>query len=94
MPLTIYLDMIGKGEAERISEGGSGAGVTGGKKGKEQNSKTRVARRAPCKTPASKGFLKFGIGEIFGDPLLNFYHSRPLPFETLPPIFLLFWLLV
>ena len=28
-------------------------------------------------TPASKGFSKIGIGEIFGDHLLNFYHSRP-----------------
>jgi hypothetical protein len=44
---------------------------------KEQNGKTRVARRAPCKTPASRRFLKFGIGKIFGDHLLNFYHSRP-----------------
>jgi hypothetical protein len=70
MPLTIYLDMIGKGEAERISEGGSGAGVTGGKKGKEQNSKTRVARRAPCKTPPGQG-----IFEVV--PPLNLYHSKP-----------------
>ena len=39
MPLTIYLDMIGKGEAERISEGGSGAGVTGKKKARSKMAK-------------------------------------------------------
>ena len=50
--------MIGKGEAERISEGGSGAGVTGGKKGKEQNSKTRGPAGPRVKPPPDRGFLK------------------------------------
>ena len=31
---------------------------------KEQNGKTQVARRAPCKTPSSRGFLKFGLARF------------------------------